>query len=42
MARRCGDASSAHETQPGDNIEVKLTATGASGTGKFWRVTFRF
>jgi len=27
---------------PGDNLEVKLTATGASGDKKLWRVMFRF
>jgi hypothetical protein len=27
---------------PGDNIEVKVTATGSSGNNKQWRVRFRY
>jgi hypothetical protein len=38
----CSNSSGSGSATPGDNIEVKLTATGASGTGKLWRVTLRF
>jgi hypothetical protein len=38
----CSDASGSGAAAAGDNIEVKLTATGASGNSKLWRVTFRF
>jgi hypothetical protein len=38
----CSNSSESGAAAAGENIEVKLTATGASGTGKLWRVTFRF
>jgi hypothetical protein len=38
----CSNAGSSGSAAAGENIEVKLTATGASATGKLWRVTFRF
>jgi hypothetical protein len=38
----CSNSSESGSAAAGDNIEVKLTATGTSGTGKMWRVTFRF
>jgi hypothetical protein len=38
----CSNASGSGSAAAGDNIEVKLTATGVSGKEKLWRVTFRF
>jgi hypothetical protein len=38
----CSNSSESGAAAGGDNIEVKLTATGASGNSKLWRVTFRF
>jgi hypothetical protein len=38
----CSNASGSGSAAAGDNIEVKLTATGTSGNSKLWRVTFRF
>jgi hypothetical protein len=38
----CSDSSGSGVAAAGDNIEVKLTITGASGNEKLWRVTFRF
>jgi hypothetical protein len=37
----CSNAGSA-TAAAFDNVEVKVTATGTSGTGKLWRVMFRF
>jgi hypothetical protein len=38
----CSNASESGAAAAGENIEVKLTATGPSGNEKPWRVTFRF
>jgi hypothetical protein len=38
----CLNASGSGSAAAGDNIEVKLTASGASGDKAKWRVTFRF
>jgi hypothetical protein len=38
----CSNSSGSGSAAAGDNIEVKLTATGTSGNSKLWRVTFRF
>jgi hypothetical protein len=38
----CSNSSGSGSAAAGDNVEVKLTATGASGDKKLWRVTFRF
>jgi hypothetical protein len=38
----CSNASGSGSAAAGENIEVKLTATGPSGNEKLWRVTFRF
>ena len=38
----CSNASGSGSAAAGENIEVKLTATGESGNSKLWRVTFRF
>jgi hypothetical protein len=40
--KSCSNASGGGAVAAGDNIEVKITASGTSGTGKMWRVTFRF
>jgi hypothetical protein len=40
--KSCANASGGGAVAAGDNIEVKITATGMSGTSKMWRVTFRF
>jgi hypothetical protein len=37
-----GSASGSGAAATGDNLEVKLTASGASGDKKLWRVMFRF
>jgi hypothetical protein len=38
----CSNTSEAGSAAAGDNVEVKVTANGASGNEKAWRVTFRF
>jgi hypothetical protein len=38
----CSNTGSSVPVAAGDNIEVKLTATGASGNNKQWRVRFRY
>lgn len=38
----CSNSTGSGSVAPGENIEVKLTATGSSGTGKQWRVRFRY
>jgi hypothetical protein len=38
----CSNSSEAASAGPGDNVEVKITASGESGNKKAWRVTFRF
>jgi hypothetical protein len=38
----CSNTSGSGSAAAGDNIEVKLTATGSSGNLKPWRVTFRY
>jgi hypothetical protein len=38
----CSNAGSSGSVAPGENIEVKLTATGPSGNSKQWRVRFRY
>jgi hypothetical protein len=38
----CSNTSGSGAVAAGENIEVKLTATGTSGNSKLWRVTFRF
>ena len=39
---RCSNTSGSGSAAAGDNIEVKVTATGASGNNKQWRVRFRY
>jgi hypothetical protein len=38
----CSNSGGSGAAAAGENIEVKLTAVGASGNSKLWRVTFRF
>jgi hypothetical protein len=38
----CSNASGSGSAAAGENIEVKLTATGRSGNNKQWRVRFRY
>jgi hypothetical protein len=38
----CSNASGSGAVAAGENIEVKLTATGSSGNNKQWRVRFRY
>jgi hypothetical protein len=38
----CSNSSGSGAAAAGDNIEVKLTATGPSGNAKLWRVRFRY
>jgi hypothetical protein len=38
----CSNASSTGSVAAGDNLEVKIMASGASGNGKMWRVRFRY
>ncbi|HEV2982245.1 MAG TPA: hypothetical protein VGX51_12500, partial [Solirubrobacteraceae bacterium] len=38
----CSNPGSSGPVAAGDNIEVKLTATGSSGNEKQWRVRFRY
>jgi hypothetical protein len=38
----CTNTSGSAATAAGDNVEVKITPSGASGNEKMWRVTFRF
>jgi hypothetical protein len=38
----CSNTGSSGPVAAGDNIEVKLTATGPSGSEKQWRVRFRY
>jgi hypothetical protein len=37
----CVNTSGSGIAAAGDNVEVKITATGASGNSKKWRVSFR-
>ena len=38
----CSATTGSGSAGPGDNIEVKVTANGASGNNKAWRVRFRY
>jgi Collagen triple helix repeat (20 copies) len=38
----CSNPGSSGAVSPGDNLEVKVTATGSSGSEKQWRVRFRY
>src|SRR6202022_3002249 len=38
----CSNTGSSGPVAPGENIEVKVTATGSSGNNKQWRVRFRY
>jgi hypothetical protein len=38
----CSNATGSGSAAAGDNIEVKITATGASGNNAPWRVAFRY
>jgi hypothetical protein len=38
----CSNGGSSGPVAAGENIEVKLTATGSSGNNKQWRVRFRY
>jgi hypothetical protein len=38
----CGNGTGSGSAAAGDNIEVKLTISGESGTKKSWRVRFRY
>jgi hypothetical protein len=38
----CSNSSETASAGAGDNVEVKITASGESGNKKAWRVTFRF
>jgi hypothetical protein len=40
--KSCSNTSGSGPVAAGDNIEVKLTATGPSGNNKQWRVRFRY
>ena len=37
----CANTSGSGTAAAGDNVEVKITATGTSGNSKKWRVSFR-
>jgi hypothetical protein len=38
----CSNTSGSGSAAAGDNVEVRLTATGSSGNNKRWRVRFRY
>jgi hypothetical protein len=38
----CSNAKESGSAAPGENIEVKVTATGFSGSYRPWRVRFRY
>jgi hypothetical protein len=38
----CSNTSGSGSAAPGENIEVKVKATGPSGKNKQWRVRFRY
>jgi hypothetical protein len=40
--RSCSNAKESGSAAPGDNVEVKITASGSSCNGKAWRVRFRY
>jgi hypothetical protein len=42
LKRSCSNNAIRGAAAAGDNIEVKITATGASGNEKLWRVRFRY
>jgi hypothetical protein len=38
----CSNTGGTGAAAAGDNIEVKITASGVSGSSKMWRVRFRY
>ena len=38
----CSNTTESGSAAAGENIQVKVTASGSSGNGKSWRVRFRY